>query len=58
MSRQGQSGELVFCHNCDHRWYKEEHGLVCPRCNSEFTELVCHCLLWKIPPLFAALHKP
>lgn len=32
--------ELVFCHQCENEWYRDEHGLVCPECTSEFTEVV------------------
>ncbi|KAI9718557.1 MAG: hypothetical protein M1812_004008 [Candelaria pacifica] len=34
--------EMVFCHQCENEWYKDQHGLVCPRCHSEFTELIEH----------------
>lgn len=34
--------ELVFCHECHEEWYRDEHGLVCPReeCRSDFVEIV------------------
>ncbi|KAJ0117892.1 hypothetical protein J7T55_014342 [Diaporthe amygdali] len=32
--------EVVFCHNCDHEWYRDEHGLQCPRCNSDVCEII------------------
>lgn len=32
--------EVVFCHQCDNEWWKDEHGLICPRCESEATEIV------------------
>lgn len=32
--------EVVYCHQCDHEWYQDEHGLVCPRCEGEITEIV------------------
>ncbi|KXJ95291.1 hypothetical protein Micbo1qcDRAFT_192350 [Microdochium bolleyi] len=36
--------EVVFCHACDHEWYKDEQpdneSLVCPRCHGEATEIV------------------
>ncbi|KAH7035606.1 uncharacterized protein B0I36DRAFT_94610 [Microdochium trichocladiopsis] len=34
--------EVVFCHACDHEWYKDERGesLTCPRCHGEATEIV------------------
>lgn len=35
--------EVVFCHQCEDEWYRDEHGLTCPRCNSDYVEIVC-CL--------------
>ncbi|KAK6346892.1 hypothetical protein TWF696_006994 [Orbilia brochopaga] len=35
-----QTRELVYCHQCQNEWYKEQHGLQCPSCNSEFTEIL------------------
>lgn len=32
---------VVFCHQCEHEWYQDEAGLVCPRCDGEITEIVC-----------------
>jgi len=32
--------EVVFCHQCDNEWYKEQFGLTCPRCDGEATEIV------------------
>ncbi len=32
--------EVVYCHRCENEWYKEDHGLVCPRCDGEITEIV------------------
>ncbi|KAI3393216.1 hypothetical protein diail_4543 [Diaporthe ilicicola] len=32
--------EVVFCHNCNNEWYNDEHGLQCPRCDSEICEIV------------------
>ncbi|KAK4145906.1 uncharacterized protein C8A04DRAFT_10264 [Dichotomopilus funicola] len=32
--------ELVFCHACQHEWYRENADLECPRCHSSFTEIV------------------
>ncbi|KAK2060992.1 hypothetical protein LY76DRAFT_391556 [Colletotrichum caudatum] len=32
--------EVVFCHACSHEWWQDEHGLQCPRCESEITEIV------------------
>merc|ERR1711939_1271892 len=31
---------VVFCHQCEHEWYQDEAGLVCPRCDGEITEIV------------------
>lgn len=30
----------MFCHECRNQWYQDEFGLECPRCESEFTEMV------------------
>ncbi|MCJ1313925.1 hypothetical protein MMC25_007605 [Agyrium rufum] len=38
--RQGGERELVFCHQCENEWYREEHGLQCPECESEFVEVI------------------
>lgn len=32
--------EVVYCHACENEWYHDEHGLECPRCESEATEIV------------------
>ncbi|KAK2595920.1 hypothetical protein QQS21_006515 [Conoideocrella luteorostrata] len=32
--------EVVFCHACSNEWYRDEHGLVCPGCDSDITEIV------------------
>ncbi|KAK5175171.1 uncharacterized protein LTR77_000308 [Saxophila tyrrhenica] len=32
--------EIVFCHACENEWYRDEDGLVCPECRSDFTEIV------------------
>ncbi|RYP55050.1 hypothetical protein DL768_000366 [Monosporascus sp. mg162] len=34
--------EVVFCHQCENEWYKDEHGdsLNCPACHGEATEIV------------------
>lgn len=34
--------EVVFCHACAHEWYRDEHGLACPECQSDVTEIVCY----------------
>lgn len=31
---------VIFCHECSRQWYRDEDGLSCPNCGSEFTELV------------------
>ena len=36
-----QQRELVLCHQCQDEWYRDEHGLVCPSCGSDFVEIVC-----------------
>ena len=32
--------ELVFCHQCQDEWYRDESGIICPSCQSDFTEIV------------------
>lgn len=35
-----QQREIVFCHQCENEWYRDEHGIICPECQGEFTEIV------------------
>ncbi|KJX97821.1 hypothetical protein TI39_contig458g00002 [Zymoseptoria brevis] len=35
-----QERELVYCHQCENEWYRDEHGIVCPECQSDFTEVI------------------
>ena len=32
--------EMMFCHQCENRWAKVGEDLHCPRCHSDFTEIV------------------
>ncbi|KAI9894422.1 MAG: hypothetical protein M1814_003180 [Vezdaea aestivalis] len=32
--------DRVFCHQCSNEWARSEHGLICPECDSEFTEVI------------------
>ncbi|KAH8201256.1 hypothetical protein TruAng_004573 [Truncatella angustata] len=32
--------EVVYCHQCQHEWYRDNGGLVCPECDGEATEIV------------------
>jgi hypothetical protein len=33
--------EVVFCHACQNEWFRTENdNLICPRCESSFTEIV------------------
>ncbi|KAI9885732.1 MAG: kinetochore-associated Ndc80 complex subunit spc24 [Watsoniomyces obsoletus] len=34
------TGDEVYCHECRSVWPRIEHGLTCPHCGSEFTEIV------------------
>ena len=34
------AGEKVYCHECAHDWRRDQGGLTCPECGSEFTEIV------------------
>ena len=38
--RGGVERQMVFCHQCENEWYRSEHGLQCPRCQSEAVEIV------------------
>ncbi|KXT18014.1 hypothetical protein AC579_9602 [Pseudocercospora musae] len=35
-----QQRELVYCHQCENEWYRDEHGIICPECQSDFTEII------------------
>ena len=35
-----QEREIVFCHQCENEWYRDEHGIICPECQGEFTEVI------------------
>ncbi|KAF7585241.1 hypothetical protein BBP40_011600 [Aspergillus hancockii] len=37
-------GDRMYCHECGGVWLRREHGLECPHCHSEFTEII------EIPP--------
>ncbi|KAF2497514.1 hypothetical protein BU16DRAFT_537163 [Lophium mytilinum] len=37
---QTAARDLMFCHECKNEWYSDEHGLSCPKCHSDFTEIV------------------
>lgn len=32
--------KVVYCHQCANEWWQDEHGLVCPSCECEVTEVV------------------
>ncbi|GAB7348954.1 hypothetical protein MBLNU459_g7944t1 [Dothideomycetes sp. NU459] len=36
----GHQRDMVFCHECENEWYRDEHGLTCPDCQSDFTEII------------------
>lgn len=38
--QQPRDRELVFCHQCENEWYRDEHGIICPECQSDFTEII------------------
>ncbi|KAK7539578.1 uncharacterized protein J3D65DRAFT_284928 [Phyllosticta citribraziliensis] len=40
MDQQQGARDMVFCHECQNEWYRDEHGLTCPSCQSEFTEII------------------
>lgn len=32
--------DIVYCHQCENEWYRDEGGLQCPECRSDFTEII------------------
>ncbi|KAF2258700.1 hypothetical protein CC78DRAFT_98760 [Lojkania enalia] len=32
--------DMMFCHECHDEWYRDQHGLTCPECGSDFTEII------------------
>lgn len=38
--RGSRAREQLFCHQCQNEWHRDEHGLQCPECESEFVEMV------------------
>ena len=32
--------EIVYCHQCENEWYRDEHGIICPDCDGDFTEII------------------
>ncbi|KAF2127542.1 hypothetical protein P153DRAFT_294879, partial [Dothidotthia symphoricarpi CBS 119687] len=32
--------DMMFCHECADEWYRDQHGLSCPECGSDFTEII------------------
>ena len=38
--QQGRARELVYCYNCENEWLRDQHGLICPQCNSDIVEIV------------------
>lgn len=39
-NQRPQQREMMFCHVCENEWYRDEHGLECPECHSDFTEVI------------------
>ncbi|KAI9807689.1 MAG: hypothetical protein M1825_005630 [Sarcosagium campestre] len=37
-----RSQERVYCHECRYEWQKSTFGLVCPQCESDFTQVMEH----------------
>ncbi|KAI1066715.1 hypothetical protein LB506_012135 [Fusarium annulatum] len=35
-----QARDMVYCHECSARWYRDEDGLECPKCQSELVEVL------------------
>ncbi|KAF2212942.1 hypothetical protein CERZMDRAFT_105795 [Cercospora zeae-maydis SCOH1-5] len=38
--QQRRERDVVFCHQCENEWYRDEHGLVCPECHGDFVEVI------------------
>lgn len=34
------SREVVYCQHCENEWSRDKHGLTCPRCKGDMTEIV------------------
>ncbi|RMY71765.1 hypothetical protein D0863_04951 [Hortaea werneckii] len=32
--------DTMYCHQCENEWYRDEHGLTCPECHSDFCEVI------------------
>lgn len=32
--------DMMFCHACHDEWYRDERGLICPECGSDFTQII------------------
>ena len=47
-----QQRELVYCHECQDEWFRDDSGLVCPTCGSDFVEIVCSPSLILLPFLY------
>ncbi|KAJ9203673.1 hypothetical protein DTO164E3_306 [Paecilomyces variotii] len=45
-------GDRMFCHQCGGVWLRNEFGLQCPHCESEFTEII------ETPPESPAAERP
>lgn len=39
-NQRPQQREMMFCHQCENEWFRDEHGLECPECHSDFTEVI------------------
>ncbi|KAG5746459.1 hypothetical protein H9Q72_011348 [Fusarium xylarioides] len=35
-----QTTDMILCHDCSARWYRDEYGLQCPKCQSDLVEIV------------------
>ncbi|KLO96725.1 Uncharacterized protein LW93_10105 [Fusarium fujikuroi] len=35
-----QARDVVLCHQCSARWYRDVDGMQCPKCQNEFVEIV------------------
>lgn len=44
------NGDRMFCHACGGVWLRDGHGLTCPHCESDFTEIVRSAWVSSIPP--------
>lgn len=51
------TGDRMFCHACGGVWSRDDSGLTCPHCESDFTEIVRYSLFPILCFAVANLHR-